>query len=150
MELKIVSRPTFTIVGVKYHGKNEKNEIPQLWQSFGPRMGEIKHEVDPQVAYGVCANVDQETREFDYIAGFQVETVADIPEGMISMEIPEATYAAFTTTLPALGETFRNAYHKWLPEAGHQPTGGPELELYGEEFDAQEPTSTFEVYIPIE
>jgi AraC family transcriptional regulator len=95
------------------------------------------------------ANVYHETGEFDYIAGFEVETVADIAEGMVSMQIPEATYAAFATTLPAVGETFRSAYHKWLPQSGYQPTGGPELELYGEEFDAQDPTSTFEVYIPI-
>jgi hypothetical protein len=30
MKPKIVSRAAFTVVGMKYHGKNENNEIPQL------------------------------------------------------------------------------------------------------------------------
>lgn len=150
MEPKIVSRPAFAVVGVKYHGKNENDEIKQMWQDFGPRMSEIKHVVNSCVCYGVCANTDEESGEFDYVAGFEVESVADIPEGMESMEVPEATYALFTTTLPAIGETFHNANHTWLPQSGHRPTGGPELEVYGEEFDPQDPASTFGVYIPIE
>lgn len=150
MKPKIASRSAFTVVGTKYHGKNENKEIPQMWQDFGPRMREIKQVVNTCIAYGICANMDEKTGEFDYVAGFEVEAVADVPEGMVSMEIPEATYALFTTTLPAIHETFHNAYHTWLPQSGYRPTGGPELELYGEEFDPQDPTSTFEVYIPIE
>jgi len=150
MEPKIVSRPAFTVVGVKYHGQNENNEIPQMWQVFGPRMSEIKHVINTGICYGVCANADERTGEFDYIAGFEVESVAGIPEGMVSMEVPEATYAVFATTLPAIGETFHNAHHQWIPQSGYRPTGGPELEVYGEEFEPQDPASTFEVYIPIE
>jgi predicted transcriptional regulator YdeE len=36
-EPKIVSKPAFTIVGLKYRGKNEGNEIPALWQTFMAR-----------------------------------------------------------------------------------------------------------------
>ena len=53
MEPKIVSMPAFTVVGVKYRGKNENNEIKQMWQSFGPRMLEIQHKVDAHTALGV-------------------------------------------------------------------------------------------------
>ena len=60
------------------------------------------------------------------------------------------TRAVFTTTLPQIGETFRNAYHTWLPQAGHQPTGGPEFERYDERFDPQDPGSEFDLYIPIQ
>ena len=147
---RIVSRPAFTVVGAKYRGKNENDEIKQMWQDFGPRMGEIKHVVNTCICYGVCANMDEKTGEFDYVAGFEVESVAGIPEGMVSIEIPEATYATFATTLPAIGETFHNAHHKWIPHSGYRPTGGPELEQYGEEFEPQDPASTFEVYIPIQ
>ena len=150
MEPKIVRRPAFTVVGVKYRGKNENNEIKQMWQVFGPRMGEIKHKVDVYTALGVCANKDNETGEFDYIAGFEVETAAEIPPDMVSIDIPAATYAAFATTLPAIGQTFDNAHHKWIPQAGYRPTGGAELEVYGKEFEPQDPASTFDIYIPVE
>lgn len=150
MALRIVSKPAFTVVGVKYRGRNENNEIPQLWQTFSPRMGEINYKVDPHTALGVCANMDKETGDFDYIAGFEVETAAGIPTGMVSIEVSEATYAVFETTLPAIGQTLDNAHRKWVPQSGHRPTGGPELEVYGEAFDPQDPTSTFEVCIPVE
>jgi AraC family transcriptional regulator len=149
MEPRIVSLPAFTVVGVKYHGRNENNEIPQLWNDFGPRMDEIKHMVDTHACYGVCANQDKETHAFDYFAGFEVDSTDDIPEGMVSFEVPASTYAAFRTTLPAIGESFDHAYHTWLPPSGYRATGGPDLELYGEEFDPADPESTFEIFVPI-
>jgi AraC family transcriptional regulator len=146
MEPRIASLPAFTVVGIKYHGKNENNEIKQMWNDFGPRMGEIKHK---RACYGVCANEDNETHEFDYFAGFEVDSTDDIPEGMVSYEVPASTYAAFRTTLPAIGQTFDHAYQKWLPQSGYHCTDGPDLELYDEEFDPSDPESTFEIFVPI-
>jgi AraC family transcriptional regulator len=149
MQIKIVERTLFTVIGLKYRGRNENNEIPQLWQALGPRTGEIENMVDHTAAYGISANVDMETREFDYIAGFEASSAEVVPEGMVAFEVPGGKYAVFATTLPKIGETFDQAYHTWLPEAGHQPTGGPEFELYDERFDPQDPDSEFDLYIPI-
>lgn len=149
MEPKIVSRERFTVIGMKYRGKNESNEIPQLWQELGPRVEEIKNIVGPHVAYGICANMDMASGEFDYIAGFEVSSAEKVPEGLVSFELPGGRYAIFTTTLPKIGETFHNAYHTWLAETGHEPTGGPEFELYDEQFDPQDPDSTVDLYIPL-
>jgi AraC family transcriptional regulator len=150
MEPKIVKRAAFTVVGMKYHGKNENNEIPQMWGQFGPRVPEIKHIVDPHVAYGVCDNFDESSSEFDYIAGFEVGSTAEIPEGMVSWDIPEGKYAVFTCTLPTLGETYQYAYYTWLPQSGYQRAAGPEFELYDESFDPKDPSSKMDVYVPIQ
>ena len=150
MEPKIVKRAAFTVVGMKYHGKNENNEIPQMWGQFGSRVPEIKHRVDPHVAYGVCDNFDESSSEFDYIAGFEVGSTAEIPEGMVSWDIPEGKYAVFTCTLPTLGETHQYAYHTWLPQSGYQRAAGPEFELYDESFDPKDPNSKMDVYVPIQ
>jgi AraC family transcriptional regulator len=149
MEIKIVERSPFTVVGLKVRGKNESNEIPQMWRVLGPRTGEIENMVDDTAAYGISANVDMETGEFDYIAGFEVSSAEDVPKGMVAFDVPGGKYAVFTTTLPKIGETFDQAYHTWLPQAGHQSTGGPEFELYDERFDPQDPKSEFGLYIPI-
>ena len=149
MEPKIVSRASFTVVGMKYSGKNENNEIPQLWGEFGPRMGEIKQVANPHLAYGVCDNFDKSSGEFSYIAGFEVDSIAEIPEGMVSWDIPEGEYAVFTCALPTLGETYQHAYHTWLRESGYQRAPGPEFELYDESFDPKDPSSEMDVYIPI-
>jgi AraC family transcriptional regulator len=68
---------------------------------------------------------------------------------MVAFEVPGGRYARFTTTLPKIGETFQNAYHKWLPEAGHKSSGGPEFELYDERFHPEDLGSEFDLYIPI-
>jgi len=149
MEPKIVEKAAFTVVGLKYRGKNENNEIPQLWAALHPRIGEIKNMVTDCVAYGISAEMDQSTGEFSYIAGFEASSAEDVPEGMIHFQVPGGTYAVFRTTLPKIGETFQYAYHTWLPESGYQPGLCPDFELYDEQFDPQDPNSEFDLYTPV-
>jgi AraC family transcriptional regulator len=150
MEPKIVLKDGFAVIGLKYHGKNENGEVPQLWGGLGPRSGEIANVVKGNVAYGISANLDAETGEFDYVAGYEVSSTESVPEGMACFEVPGGKYAVFTTTLPKIGETFQYAYHTWLPQSDYQPAAGPDFELYGEYFDPRDPESEFEVYIPVQ
>ena len=84
MEPKIETKPAFTVVGLKYYGKNENNEIPKLWAKANPRMHEIKHIVtSPDAAYGICGDM-VENGNFSYLAGLAVSSIEDIPEGMDS------------------------------------------------------------------
>lgn len=149
MEPKIVNVEGFTVVGMRYRGTNAENEIPQMWQVLGPRVPEIKHIASHDAAFGISDNMDKATGEFDYIAGFKVARVEDLPEGMVRWEVPGGRYAVFTCTLPTLGETFKHAYYTWLPASEYEPTGGPDFELYDEAFDPQDPDSKMDVYIPI-
>ena len=146
MKPEMKSKPAFTVVGMKYRGKNENNEISQLWEAFGPRMSEITNVVGQ--AYGVIDNHD-ETGEFDYIAGIKVGSAAAIPEGMVSFTVPEHLYAVFTCTLPTLFETFQRIYKEWLPQSGFKRDDGPEFELYDENFDPRNEDSKMYIYIPV-
>jgi AraC family transcriptional regulator len=146
MEPKIVTKSAFTVVGMSYHGKNENNEIPQLWQEFGPRMGEIEHIVN---CCGVCGKVEEDGA-FQYVAGFEVSSVGDIPKGMVSWKVPEQKYAVFTCTLPTIHQAFGHAHETWLPQSGYRRGAGPELELYDEDFDPNVKDSKMYIYIPIE
>ena len=110
MEPKIVSKPAFTVVGMKYRGKNENGEIPQMWGAFMSRAVEVLNKADPHVCYGVCGNMDA-SGAFDYVAGFEVSSDAEVPDGMVSWAIPESKYAVFTCTLPTLGQAFEYAQH---------------------------------------
>jgi predicted transcriptional regulator YdeE len=149
MEPKIVTRPAFTVVGMLYHGKNENNEITQMWREFGPRMREIQHAVNPDVCYGVCSGPEEDD-EFDYIAGFEVHSTRDIPEGMVSWEVPEQKCAVFPCTLPTIHQAYQHAFETWLPQSGYQRTHGPDFELYDENFDPQVKDSELSLYIPIQ
>lgn len=147
MEPRIVSRPAFTAVGVEYYGKNENDEIADMWQRFNPRIQEIQNIIDG--AFGLCLPAD-ESGAFKYLAGMAVSEAERVPEGMLVWQVPEQTYAVFPCTLPTLRETYRYAFETWLPASGYTYTQGPDFEYYDEKFDPQDPqNSTFQIYVPV-
>lgn len=149
MEPRFVSLPAFTLVGMMMRVKPQGKVPGQLWDEFGPRMGEIKHVAGPEMAYGLTHNMDMGSGEFDYLAGVQVSNTDDIPEGMVSFHVPAQHYAVFPCTIPTLRQVFDHIYGVWLPSSGYARTSGPELELYDETFDPRDPAAIFDVYIPV-
>lgn len=148
IEPTFVNRPAFIVVGVKYHGKNENNEISQIWDwEFLPRVKEIPSAVHPEVSYGVEGNFDEETGVFDYVAGVEVSDADDIPEGMAVWEVPENTYAVFPCSLRNLGETLEWIQQSWFPESEYQLAAGPMFEYYDTDFDPIE--QTMAMYVPV-
>jgi AraC family transcriptional regulator len=149
MEPKIVERNAFKLVGLLYRGKNENQEIPQLWGQFGPTSRAIHYKQNHGVSYGAMGNYDKNSGEFDYVAAVEVDRLEDIPEDMVGWEIPAQTYAVFSCTLPKIREAYDYALHKWLPDSGYDHTGGIEFELYTESFNPKEASSEFYYYMPI-
>ena len=143
MEPKIVEKPGFTALGMLYHGKNENNEIAQLWQQFNPRIPEIKNIVDG--AFGVCGAMEEDGA-FDYLAGFAVSSTDEIPEGMQAWEVAAQKYAIFPCTLKNIGETYRYAFDVWLPASEYEYAHSPDFEYYDEDFDKD---GILYIYIPI-
>jgi AraC family transcriptional regulator len=150
MKPQFVTKPAFTVVGMLIHTKPMTQEIPNLWQQFGPRMGEIQHLAEPGVSYGLMDHFDQEMSKLDYMAGNAVEKVVDLPPGMTHWNVPANTYAVFEATLPTISDTFGYIYNTWLPTSGYQQAAGPYFERYGETFNPHDPTSTLSIYIPVE
>ena len=148
MEPKIKTKPAFTVVGVQYHGKNEHNEIAQMWQAFMPRMAEIGPKVKPDESYGVCGELE-EGGAFKYVAGFEVDAGADVPDGMVKWNMPEQLYAVFPCTLHTIHETYQYVHQTWLPTSGYKRVDAPDFEFYDADFDPTEPDSTLYVCIPI-
>ena len=150
MQPQFVTKPAFTVVGMLIHTKPMTAEIPQLWQQFSLRMGEVQYVVEPRVSYGLMDHFDQELGRLDYMAGAAVSQAVDLPAGMTRWNVPENTYAVFETTLPNIGETFGTIYNSWLPTSGYQHVAAPYFERYGETFDPDDPTSKLSIYIPVE
>ena len=146
MEPEIVSKPAFTVVGLAYFGKNENNEIPQMWREYMPRVGEIKGELG--FAYGVCGDVEEDGR-FRYIAGHEVENVGAVPAGMERWDVPEQTYAVFPCTLTTIHETYEYICKTWMPQSDYERGDGPDFEYYGEEFDLAAGKEDMYIYVPV-
>jgi predicted transcriptional regulator YdeE/DNA-binding transcriptional MerR regulator len=149
MEPKFVVKPAMQVVGMLYEGKNEKNEIAQMWMQFNPRIREIQHIVDG--AFGLCEPAAP-SGEFRYLAGMAVSDASHVPDGMTRWDVPEQRYAVFPCTLPTLRETYRYAFETWLPKSGYKYNRGIDFEYYpDEDFNPDDPQHAgFEIYIPLE
>lgn len=148
MKPKITQLDKFLAVGMPYLGKNEHNEISQMWGEFIPRMSEIKHlGHGPEISYGLCFPNDQGL--VDYVAALPVTQLADIPEGMVGREVPTQTYAVFEVQgLENIHSTYRFIEKEWFPNSGYQPGNGPDFELYPESFDLEKNDLLY-IYFPV-
>lgn len=148
MEPKIVSKPTFTVVGMKFRGKPEGGEIPALWREFNPRVREIRYLSESDNFYGVMDNYDEKTGQFDYVSAAEVSKVVDVPEGMMSWDVPANKYAMLEFKFSEIRQAFQNIY-RWIPDSGNERAPGPEFEYYPSEFNPDNPDSMMQIYIPI-
>jgi predicted transcriptional regulator YdeE/DNA-binding transcriptional MerR regulator len=150
MEPSIINKPTFTVVGARYVGRNQNNEIPQLWDRYGPAINGIKHK-GGELFYGVCdMPAGAAEGEFEYIAAVEPEPSATVPEGMVTKNIPAGRYAVFPTTLPTIHDTWGYIMQNWLPRSGYKRAMQPDFELYDETFDPADPNGKLYIYVPIE
>ncbi|MEN8097881.1 MAG: GyrI-like domain-containing protein [Chloroflexota bacterium] len=147
MEPTFVTKPAFTVVGLKIKTKNEQGEIPALWQKLGPQMCNMENVVDPHTAYGICDAPD-ESGAFNYLAGCKVSQPGELAEGLEAWDIPEQKYAVFKTTLPGMHQVYEHIYGTWLPQSGFQ-TSEVMFELYDKEFDPRIADSGFYIYVPV-
>ena len=66
MEVEIITRPEFWVIGLHYRGTNDQELLRALWRQFWPRHTEIGGRIEPSYAYGVIDNFDPVTKAMDY------------------------------------------------------------------------------------
>jgi predicted transcriptional regulator YdeE/DNA-binding transcriptional MerR regulator len=148
--VKYETLPAFKVMGMKYRGKNENQEISMMWEELNKRAREIP--MRGECAYGVCLMLPNAPKGFlEYIAGFKVDADALPPKGMVVIDVPESTYAVFEHigSLKTLGNTYRMICDEWFPRSGKQPAGGFDMEVYDERFKGFDPDSVFYIYEPV-
>jgi predicted transcriptional regulator YdeE len=156
-KIEVMSHPEVTVVGLKYHGKNQAGEIPQLWQEINQYWDKIQAlDEAAHAGYGVSIMGEdfEKTMVFDYFAGFPVlDEEVQQPEGLVSYTIPEGEYAVIT--VPNL-ESIMKAYdavYRWVAQSEDYEldlsTGNFNFELYGEEFMPAEGSKKFYIYVPV-
>ncbi|BBB46929.1 MerR family transcriptional regulator [Pelolinea submarina] len=152
MEIEIKNIPALKLVGLRYQGRNEQNEIVELWTAFNRLSGQIKH-FTGEAAYGVCSIPDSLPEgEFEYLCAFPVAEYDAIPEGMVSMDLEPMRVAVFAHcgSQEGLGDTYTRIYQEWLPQAELEPLkAGLDLEVYTEEFKDFASDSVMYIYVPV-
>src|SRR4051794_23313541 len=114
VSLKIVERPTLTVVGMQIETQPKSPEIPALWPKFVARMDEIGNRAEPGVSYGVMRH---RVGSMQYMAAISVTPAGAFREGMTALTVPAGTYASFRYPLSGLSNGFNEIFNRLLPSS---------------------------------
>jgi len=157
LEPVITHRPAATLVGMRtqfYSVDSEKNNIgeqlPPLWAAFLPKLDAIPHRSQGEVL-GVITQTSEEIDLLTYHAAAPVTKVSKLPEGMTSCRIPASSYAIFAHKghPGSIDNTVNYIYSSWLTQSGLQHTFGPDLEIYGADYEQNSNDSVIYYGIPV-
>ncbi len=128
----IITEPARKLVGLEYIGRPGGPEIPALWHSFAPRMGEITRASGAFGASHFAKGDDAEA--IAYLAAREVHDFGVMPEGMKGWEIEGGLYAVvLCPSLEVIHETIMAFYDEWLPGSKYEAHAGL-LEVYPSTF----------------
>lgn len=129
----------------------DNQNIPALWQRFGPSwFGKVPGQVDKK-SYGVSYNFDGKGG-FDYMAGVEIASAAGLPKELTTVQIPAGHYAVFSHRehISAIGKTWMTIFDVWLPQSGRKLAAAPQVEIYSETFNPQNAVGGVEIWMPLE
>ncbi|SET00272.1 GyrI-like small molecule binding domain-containing protein [Natronincola peptidivorans] len=123
------------------------------------RALEIKGTMQDVRSFGICeyeenAKVEEfnEQTYHNQVIAMEVDSFNHIPSGMIKKTIDGGRYAVFTHRgkIDLIKETYNYIWGTWVPYSKVELDFRDEFELYDEGFKGrQNPSSTFDIYIPI-
>lgn len=150
LEYKIVEKPQFTVVGISrmFHADTSYQEIPKFWSEImgmenGPLCG----------MYGICMDLDEHDREFEYLIADNYIPWEEVPEGCAARVIPASTWAVFPCRGPlpqTLQDVNTRMWSQWLPNCkNYRLSANLNIEMYAP--PAEKPEDTYsEIWLPVE
>ena len=129
--------------------------LPPLWDSFLARLPELPGRRAGGPGYGILWQEDAADAELlNYCAAVEVEDAdpATLPPGMILVRLGEQLHARFRHVGPVqrLDHTVNYIYSNWLLRSGWRHAGGPDLEIYGDEYQPDSETSVTYYAVPVD
>jgi AraC family transcriptional regulator len=150
----VTRKPAFMVAGISVRiGKENTSEIPALWPKL---MRHVPFDGQKgQACYGLCYGSDMSEGSFNYMAATEIEPGKKPPAELTLMQVPAQTYAIFRITLaageihPQMQAAMKYVFSEALPKSGLKPTGGIDLEVYGERFNPDKAGSVLDFYMPV-
>ena len=156
IEEKKVAGKGAKFISVLSPDANNQNVIGELWSQYNPRKQEIPSRIS-QADLGIVTCLSEAEQknhptECFYLAGAEVASLHEVPEGMIALTVPEGNYAVFTHKgkITKIGMTMKYIYGSWLPKSGKKLRDAPEIEMYDSRFQHDSDNSELDIYIPIQ
>jgi predicted transcriptional regulator YdeE len=148
MDVEIVTRDGFAVMGVQMRCTPETAEFEEVWmRRFMPQHDRVAALATDKGYYGVWFGTEEKGM-MDYLAGMAVEKGCRAPEGFAVRDVPGGRYAVAECTVGTIGETWEAVFGEWLPASACEydgPRAG--FEYYPPETAAQD--SPVMIYLPV-
>jgi AraC family transcriptional regulator len=151
----VTRKDAFVVAGLSERiGKENTLAIPALWPKL-MRHIPFAGQKGP-VCYGLCYGSNMAEGSFNYMAAAEIEPGKKPPSELTLMQVPAQSYAVFRITLgpgeihPQMQAAMKYIFSEALPSSGRKPTGGIDLEVYGERFNPDKAGSVLDFYMPVE
>ena len=116
----VLHRERFRVMGrviTVTRGTEHPDTFRSIWKDFEAHHETVKRWSTDARYYGVSFSTGREGR-IDYLAGMAVNSVEEIPGGLVIREIPAATYAVFACSVQTIGQTYGYIFGQWRSTAG--------------------------------
>lgn len=152
----LVPMPAFSVAGCsRRFDEANKAEIPQLWAQL---MGALPFDGQSPgwTTYGVVWGADRAEGSFEYMAAVEITPGSIPPAGLVTRNIPAATYAIFRITLnggaphPQVKAAMAMIWGQLIPGAGLKLADSPDFERYDGEFAPNRPGAIIDFHVPVE
>lgn len=151
MKPKLISISEKKLIGIKstmHHGQYAN--IVALWQRFMPRKKEIKDNLDTELlAIQMYDDFNAMEKPFEIWACVEVSSFKIIPEGMLTLTIPESEYAIFVHKGMNAAATYQKIMTEWLPISGYKIDNRPHFQVMGAKYINGSEESEEDFYVPI-
>lgn len=156
---RIVQKEEMHMVGIAARTSNAREmtgdgQIPQLWERFWQESlhQRIPGKLEPNTLYGCYTDYENGAAgEYTMLIGCRAESLNEIPDGMVSITIPAAKYAVFTSVRGPMAQVVVDAWQaiwKWSSASEVERTFSGDFELYDER-SANPEDAQVDIYIAI-
>jgi AraC family transcriptional regulator len=167
MNYKILTKPAFKVAGygiqTNVANSGYTKDVASFWDQYeGENMeSRLYHILQPQKhgEVGMCVPTSQDG-SVSYLLGVIVDDFSNVTEDMITVEIPEAEYAVFTT-LPVdctkdenefakmIKDTWKYIFEEWFSKCEYEYDEDKfDFEYYDERCHAR-PDTVMDIYVPV-
>lgn len=152
MNYQIQTQEQFHVVGIEVRTTNENGQamkdLPALWGRFYAEgiQQKIPHKINQEI---ICLYTEYEkdyTKPYTAFIGCKVDSIEEIPDGLVSKTIPAAKYLVFTGKGKVFDEVVKIWQYVWSKDAELNRAYTGDFEVYGEKTQNPE-DGEVEVYI---
>ncbi|KIO64196.1 hypothetical protein B4064_2811 [Caldibacillus thermoamylovorans] len=152
MEIKVIKEEPKILIGISWSGSfSQSYMIPSLFEDFEKRIEEISNKVKEEAI--ICPFHDRKT-DFTYYVTHEVTHIEHIPNGMISLQLPEQKYvkAAHNGKTEDIDNTYIKIFN-WMNQnhlkKDYQSLSIEKYLKKDEAINRAKDYKKFEIYVPI-